>query len=173
MLKIDLRVLREGKDRTDGEVAPDDPLLAGVGFQLSDPVVVRGRLTDCGPGRYYWRATLVTKVATSCRRCLAEVLLPVRAEVSVLFAEDPEVVDDPATYPVSAEAIELDLGPAAREELILAVPEYVVCREDCRGLCPQCGKDLNDGPCVCRPEPDPRWAALEALKGRGGDTEES
>jgi uncharacterized protein len=58
-----------------------------------------------------------------------------------------------------------------REELILAVPEYVLCREECRGLCPRCGKDLNEGPCACRPEPDPRWAALEALKHMGPDGE--
>jgi uncharacterized protein len=72
---------------------------------------------------------------------------------------------------VPPQATELELGEMVREELILAVPPYVLCREDCRGLCPQCGNDLNEGPCSCSPEPDPRWAKLEALKQQRPDEE--
>src|SRR2546422_2859983 len=46
--------------------------------------------------------------------------------------------------------------PAVREELLLAVPQWVVCRDDCRGLCPRCGKDLNAGPCGCPAAPADR-----------------
>ena len=53
---------------------------------------------------------------------------------------------------------------AVREELILAGPQYVLCREDCRGLCPRCGKDLNAGPCGCPAvAPNPRLAVLHTL----------
>ena len=55
---------------------------------------------------------------------------------------------------------------AIRDELILAAPRYLQCRDDCRGLCPRCGQDLNAGPCGCAPEPDPRWSALYALRER-------
>ena len=52
-----------------------------------------------------------------------------------------------------------------REELILAVPDYVLCRENCAGLCPHCGKDLNEGPHQCQDAPaDSRWGPLGALK---------
>ena len=64
----------------------------------------------------------------------------------------------------------LDLRPAVREEWLLAAPAFVLCREDCKGLCPRCGADLNEGPCSCtKTEIDPRWASLAALKGRLDD----
>jgi uncharacterized protein len=99
-----------------------------------------------------------------CRRCLTTVTTPVRLEVRALFAQDPEALEDPDAYPVPAEAQELDVTPAVREELVLAAPRYAVCREDCKGLCPQCGKDLNAGPCGCAPATEARWQPLKALK---------
>src|ERR1051325_628957 len=54
---------------------------------------------------------------------------------------------------------EVDVTPAIREELFLAAPRYVLCRENCKGLCPQCGKDLNAGPCGCAPRADRRWTS--------------
>ena len=53
---------------------------------------------------------------------------------------------------------------AVREELILSVPDYVLCTDECKGICAGCGVDLNTGTCTCKKEPDDRWAALEALK---------
>jgi len=163
MLRVDLRALDEGPIETDGVVAADDPIFVDVDFVLAEPVEVRGRLTASGPGRYYWHGALRTDVAASCRRCLADVRVEVAPRVKVLFTEDSSG-DDAAAYTAAPDAVELDLGEMVREELILAAPSFVVCREDCRGLCPRCGKDLNAGPCECRPETDPRWAELEVLK---------
>ncbi|NIM50272.1 MAG: hypothetical protein GTN62_08930 [Gemmatimonadales bacterium] len=165
MLRVDLRALHEGPIEITGVVAADDPLLDDLEFDLAEPVRVRGRLTDSGPGRYYWHGELGTEVAARCRRCLADVPVEISADVRVLFTDDSGA-DDPAAYIIEPRATELDLGEMVREELILAVPEFVLCREECRGLCPRCGKDLNEGPCTCRPELDPRWAALEELKQR-------
>ena len=72
--------------------------------------------------------------------------------------------DDPDSYPVAPDATDIDVTPAVREELVLAAPRYVVCRDDCKGICPQCGKDLNAGPCDCAPVTDARWQPLKALK---------
>jgi uncharacterized protein len=61
----------------------------------------------------------------------------------------------------------LPLSPIAEERIQMALPMKPLCRPDCRGLCPHCGKDLNslDGPCACAPEKvDPRWDALKALR---------
>lgn len=164
MIRADLRALAQGPIDTPGEVAPDDPLFDDVDFTLAAPVLVTGRLTASGPGRYYWHARIVTTVAAECRRCLARVCVPVASEIEALFTEDASV-DDAASYFLPAGSLELDLSEPIREELILSVPEYVLCREDCPGLCARCGQDLNEGPCECRAEPDPRWAALEKLKG--------
>ena len=57
----------------------------------------------------------------------------------------------------------VDLTPELREAILLAFPNYPVCREECRGMCPQCGTDLNKKECDCRPPEDSRWAALDEL----------
>ena len=60
---------------------------------------------------------------------------------------------------------ELDLRPALREQWLLNVPGYALCRDDCKGLCPTCGAELNVGPCDCAStSADPRWDALRKLR---------
>ena len=81
------------------------------------------------------------------------------------MASDEEV-DDPDVFRIPPRAVELDLRPAIREQWLLAVPSYALCREECRGLCPRCGADLNAGECECPPAADSRW---EALRGLGSD----
>jgi uncharacterized protein len=58
----------------------------------------------------------------------------------------------------------LDLGPVVRQLAVLAVPMQVYCRPDCLGLCPECGANLNEGPCNCEPDDvDPRLTGLRSL----------
>lgn len=168
MFPVDLRGLTDGPVRTDGRLPADHPTFSDLDAPLSDAVTVQGRLVESGPGRFYWDAEIATRIDAPCRRCLTTVRVPVRQEVRALLTQG-EDIDDPDTYAVPAEVNALDVSGIIREELILAVPEFVLCRDDCRGLCAQCGADLNAGPCDCRPEPDPRWAALEALKGARSD----
>ena len=166
MLRVGLAELEQGPVETAGQVAADDPLFRGLDFALRGPVLVSGQLTAAGRDSYYWRGRLETAVGATCRRCLAPVVRPIQAPVDILFTED-EQADDPSVYVIPPKTRTLDLCPAVREELILAAPGYLLCREDCRGLCPRCGKDLNEGPCDCDPEtPDPRWAGLGVLKER-------
>ena len=105
-------------------------------------------------------------MAGECRRCLTEVTVPVTEEVHLFFAEegDETAEDDPDVYPIDATARELDLRPAIRESFSLAAPQYVLCREDCQGLCPTCGADRNAGDCGCAPTSDNRWDALRSLR---------
>ena len=95
-----------------------------------------------------------------CRRCLTPVPGTLRAEVQELFESRP--ADDDA-YRLGHDSV--DLEPLAREALVLDLPLAPLCREDCRGLCPTCGADLNQGACDCPPvEVDSRWAALDVLR---------
>ena len=94
-----------------------------------------------------------------CRRCLKPVRAELAAEVREMFEPDP--VDDDM-YPMVND--EIDLLPLAREAVLLELPLVVLCREDCAGLCPQCGIDLNEDTCSCEAPTDPRWAALEQLR---------
>jgi uncharacterized protein len=165
MLRVDMRELaRLGAIETHGELKQDDPALEGIDFTLRDPVVVSGRLQAIGEGRFYWHGKLSTAVQGDCPRCLTPVTTPVSLEVGALFTQDAEASDDPDSYPVAPDAMEIDVTPAVREELVLAAPRYVLCRDDCKGLCAQCGKDLNAGPCGCAPANDARWQPFKALK---------
>lgn len=169
MLRFDLRELANGPVDTQAELAPQDPLFEGLEVTLSEPVRVDGRLQGTGEGRYYWHGHLHTSVAGECRRCLTPVHAAVAVEVGALFTRDADAADDPDTYRLQSHDTEVDLRPVVREELALAVPRFMVCRDDCRGLCPSCGKDLNAGPCDCKPAADPRWRALADLKGKFTD----
>ncbi len=164
MLQVDLRELARGPVDTRAELAGDDPLFEGLEVPLTEPVQVTGRLQAAGDGRFYWRGSLATRLERECRRCLVPVVTPVAADIAALFSQDPDAQEDPNSYPLAPDATQIDLRPAVREELLLAVPQWVVCREECRGLCPRCGKDLNAGPCGCPPAPDARWQGLAALK---------
>lgn len=165
MLRVDLRQLaQEGAVETRGELKQDDPVFDGSDITLQEPVSVGGRLQRIGDGRFYWQGTARTVVAGECRRCLTPVATPVDLEIGALFTQDPEALDDPDSYVVAPDATEIDVTPAVREELLLAAPRYVVCRDECKGLCPQCGKDLNAGTCGCAPVVEARWQPLKALK---------
>src|SRR6266513_5765596 len=148
MLQVDLRELARGPVETQGQLAGSDPLYAGLDVVLAQPVRVTGRLHAAGEGRFYWRGSISTHLAAQCRRCLTPVSVPVVATVDALFSGDPDALEDPSSYPLAADAIEIDLRPAVREELLLAVPRWVVCRDECRGLCPRCG-DLKRPHRVC------------------------
>ncbi|HEY6784308.1 MAG TPA: DUF177 domain-containing protein [Gemmatimonadales bacterium] len=164
MLQVDPKELARGPVDTPGEIAGDDPAFAGLGLQLVAPVRVAGRLQEAGEGRFYWQGSFRTEVSGECRRCLAPVTVPIAAEVGALFSQETDAEDDPDCYAVPPDARVIDVTPAVREELALTAPEFLLCREDCQGLCPRCGRDLNMGPCDCPPVTDPRWTGLAGLK---------
>jgi uncharacterized protein len=165
MLRVDVRELDHGRAvEIRGELTQGDPALEGTEITLQKPVTVGGRLQSIGEGRFYYHGTAQTVVPGECRRCLTPVTTPLELEIGALFTQERDAIDDPDAYPVAPDATEIDVTPAVREELVLAVPRYVLCRDDCKGLCPQCGKDLNAGPCDCAPATDARWLPLQALK---------
>lgn len=149
MLRVDIRDLRRGPVETVGAVAPTDPLFEGIDVPLAGPLQVTGVLETTGRGDYFWKGRFEGRINGECRRCLREFVLPVEASVDALFSADPDLQDDPSVYPLTEPVTHIDVTGAVREELVLAAPAYPLCREDCRGLCPKCGADLNQGPCGC------------------------
>ena len=170
MLRVDLRAAADGPVDTTADLPAADPALADLEIAPTRPVRVTGRLMASGPGSYYWEGRVHTQVQVTCRRCLAPVSVEVDDEVRLLFTED-EDNDDPAAVTIPPRSAELELGGVVREALILAAPKFPLCREDCRGLCPKCGTDLNESTCGCRPEVDARWGALQSLQTRPNDKE--
>jgi uncharacterized protein len=161
MLIFDLRSLEAKAASVDDQLGADDPV-----WQEGDPrpdtaARVTGRLSATGTNQYYWHGTIAGDITVDCRRCLKEAHAHVEAESHVIYAEPDEMTDeDPDVYPIDPASRDLDLRPAIREEWLLAQPRYVLCRDDCKGLCPRCGKDLNEGPCDCPPKTDSRWESL-------------
>jgi uncharacterized protein len=127
-----------------------------------DPVDIE--LTVRGDVRDGVRATgrIASRAACSCRRCLSDVAVDIEADIDVWFRAADEVTPgEDGVWPFSGKAAEVDLAPAIREEILLAIPDFPVCETACQGLCPGCGARLADETCTCPPpEPDPRWAAL-------------
>ncbi len=163
MFQVDLGALDRGPVNVSGSIASDDPLFDDVDFELTRPVRGSGRLLNASLGRFYWQGSIATDVNAVCRRCLSSTPYQIDVQVNWVFTEDQET-DDPSAYVVPERADVLDLSEAIREELILVLEAYVLCREDCRGLCPSCGTDLNTNSCDCRPPSDLRWAAPEKSK---------
>lgn len=148
---MDLRNVHRGPVETAGVLEPDDGVFEGLELGLAGPVSIEGRLQETGPGEFFWRGRVRGEARGGCRRCLADVSYPVDVELNLLFSEDPDAADDPSVYPLAPATPVIDLGQAIREELALAIPPYLLCREDCAGLCPRCGADLNAGACPCTP----------------------
>jgi uncharacterized protein len=157
MLRVDIRDLQRGPVRTVGELPPDDPTFEGLGLALAAPVQVNGQLQATGDGEYLWRGQIHAVLRGECRRCLTEVLDEVEVGVdAAMFSTDPEAADAPDFYPLPERASTVDVGAVVREELALATPGHLLlCRDECAGLCPKCGADLNAGPCACRAPAEP------------------
>lgn len=163
MLLFDLRDALRGAVPVDGALDREDPVWLAGDARPTDAVLVTGRLSPAGQGTLFFSGRLRGEARAECRRCLADITVPVAEDaVQLVFAEaDAEGAEDPEVYPLDPQAGAIDLRPAVREQWLLAAPAYALCREDCRGLCPRCGRDLNAGPCGCGgAAPDPRWDAL-------------
>ena len=101
-----------------------------------------------------------------CVRCLGVVDLPIDTELQELYVypgRTPEGEQDDELRELEGEMI--DLEPAVRDTVVLALPFQPVCRDDCPGLCSECGARLADDPSHQHQSADPRWAALQGLQG--------
>jgi uncharacterized protein len=107
------------------------------------------------------QGTLHTALEGECVRCLDETLVKLDVPIEELYVYPPQ---PDAEFNLSDDGI-MDLAPLVREEIIIDTPMGILCKPDCSGLCPNCGENLNNGPCGCeREETDPRLAALKALR---------
>lgn len=118
------------------------------------------------------KGDLSTRLQLNCARCLEPVMQDVTRSFDLLYRPQGSDAGHAELSVTDAEAeigyytgkgIELD--DVLREQVLLAVPLRVLCNEDCKGLCPHCGKNLNEGPCSCAaPLEDPRWEALKDIR---------
>jgi uncharacterized protein len=170
MLSFDIRSLEHHGVAVDAMLSPDDSIWQEGDPTPSGPLHVTGRLSTAGAGRYYWHGRIEGDIVMPCRRCLKEATSHVTGEEHAIFVEaDDEEADNPDVFPLDARADEIDLRAAVREQWLLAAPTFLLCAEDCKGLCPTCGADLNAGDCGCPPQVsiESRWDALRVLQENG------
>ena len=96
-----------------------------------------------------------------CDRCAREFQRETVIDVETRLSDQLQDEEDPDYYLLTGE--KLDIDDLLESAFILSMDQQLLCREDCKGLCPRCGADLNDGPCGCKKESDPRLAVLEQL----------
>ena len=140
------------------------------------PVRWKGQVVFADPG-YFLRARLSYEQTLSCNRCLKPIVEPTEVDVELMILVDRHGdpggehalhEQDMSILHVTEEVLETD--PILHEQLQLNIPMKPLCTEHCRGLCANCGADLNAGSCSCaETEIDPRWAGLAALKSRLDD----
>jgi len=105
-------------------------------------------------------ATVQAAWVGQCRRCLGTAGGEVTTKVREVYEPSS---DGEETYPLHGSRV--DLAPLVRDAVLLGLPPAPLCDEGCRGLCPVCGANRNEDPCSCEiSHPDPRWAALDALR---------
>jgi uncharacterized protein len=154
-------------------VAVDYPLdMDADGLCTTGPVRGRVQLMR-SPAGVLVQGRLVAPARTECVRCLMPVDVVLALDLEEEFRPTIELPGGPQPDTVPEDRATLidelnvlDLQEVVRQGLILAAPAHALCRPDCRGLCPRCGADLNDGPCGCQPETDARWSGLRSLVDR-------
>lgn len=149
MLRVDLRRLSGEPVVTTGSLAPDDVAFDGLAFTFTGPVDVDGTLNETADGDFYWRGHVLAKVSGECRRCLEPVEQVIDDDIEAVFSNNPDLLDDPSVYALPEHPTVVDVAAALREEIALRVSAFPLCRPDCKGLCVNCGADLNAGPCNC------------------------
>jgi uncharacterized protein len=135
----------------------------GVGVPEGSDIELNARLESVSEGVLV-TATLRATVGGECSRCLDPIDREVVLDVQELFVYDPSegAADDEEP---TLEGDLLDLEPAVRDAVVLELPVAPLCRDDCPGLCPECGVHLADAPDHVHESSDPRWSALQALVG--------
>ena len=117
------------------EISPEKLDLETELIKFNGPVMVRARVEKI-TNAVTVRLTAEASMRSSCGRCLEDFNIDFRKDINL-------------SYPVSKNELSIDLDPDIREEMIIDYPIKPLCRNDCKGLCQKCGKNLNEGGCSC------------------------
>lgn len=136
-------------------------LIYGTYNPISDPVTVKGRLYSKADVLYL-DLEIAFVFYGVCDRCAEEIKKDFSVSVKKIIVEELQNVDNDDDYIVAENQI-LDMDQLINEEVSLALPSKILCDEECKGLCPKCGTNLNVNKCDCKGDVDPRMAALLQL----------
>ncbi len=170
-MRIELENLEGSKGDFAHVYQPEELNPVDERVSLTAPAAVNGKVRLSG-NQVFVNGHVEARAQVECDRCLKPVELPVNADFTLEYISDldyqtaraVELTEDEMSVSVfDGEAIDVD--EIVKEQILLAVPTRMLCREDCKGICPECGTDRNTGECNCvTKEIDPRWAVLKNLK---------
>jgi DUF177 domain-containing protein len=170
-MRIELAGLESGKGAFAYAYAPGELILEDDRLRLVVAPTVSGELRQAGR-RVHASGRVEARIQLECDRCLNPIEIPVnsRFKLEYVTAEDyqaqqaVELTEDDLDLSVFDGEV-IDIDELVTEELLLAVPDHVLCSDNCKGICPVCGVDRNSVDCECQSaEVDPRWAGLKELR---------
>ena len=134
----------------------------GNSFPVTEPVVAGGQVRNTA-GVLVMTGSIETTIHGVCDRCANDFDRDIHFPIDVVLVTElaNEENEDEWVFPLEGDSADLD--DIVRTVFVLNLDSKLLCKEDCRGLCHRCGKNLNDGPCNCQKELDPRFAALKQL----------
>ena len=154
-MRLDLKELLRKDGTLPFSCTPDmDDLSFSSISRFLSPVTAQGRVT-ASAGVLTLTGTVTARALCLCDRCGREFEQEFRFPLEQPLAEDPDL------YPITEDGV--DLEEIVSTAFVLGMETKLLCQPDCRGLCDRCGKNLNDGPCDCEAETDPRLAVLGQL----------
>jgi len=169
-MRVELENLEGGKGEFAHVYQPDELNPIDERVQLTEPAAVSGKVRVAG-NEVFVSGHIDTRAQVECDRCLQPVELPVNTDFALEYISGADYESSAAAELTEAdmsvsvfdgEAIDID--EIVKEQILLTVPARTLCREDCKGICPECGIDRNTGECSCVTDNiDPRWAALKNL----------
>ena len=172
-MRIELDKLEGSHTRFSHLYEPGEFALDEEGVRLTEPPEVQGSLTRSAH-EVRLQGTLRARAEVDCDRCLKTVEVPVETKFEAKYVraddyratETAELQEDDLSFSVLQEEA-VDIDELVREQLLLALPSRALCTDECKGLCPACGANLNAHPCACEKSvTDPRWDALKGLANR-------
>ncbi|MBQ8909406.1 MAG: DUF177 domain-containing protein [Oscillospiraceae bacterium] len=134
----------------------------GTSYPVTEPVLASGTVRNTA-GVLVMKGMITTCIHGTCDRCAADfdrqVEIPIDAVLVTELANEEN--EDEWVFPLDGDSA--DLEDIIRTTFVLNLDSKLLCSDDCKGLCCRCGKNLNNGPCDCQKEIDPRLAALKQL----------
>ena len=153
---------RPGESISYSAVVDLSDLQYGTSFPVTEPVKAEGTVRNTA-GVLVMKGEITTCIHGVCDRCAAEfdreMALPIDAVLVTELANEEN--EDEWVFTLEGDSADLD--DIVRTIFVLNMDSKLLCSDDCKGMCCRCGKNLNDGPCSCEKEIDPRLAALKQL----------
>ena len=137
-------------------------LLYGTCYPVSEPVLASGTVRNTA-GVFVMKGEISTCIHGVCDRCAADFSRQVNIPLDVVLVRElaNEDSEDEEVFPMVDDSA--DLEEIVRTVFVLNLDSKLLCKPDCKGICCRCGHNLNEGPCSCEKELDPRFAALRQL----------